>query len=521
MVSAQVHGDFLPDNYISVLQQLKRNASRTPTSLALVSLEIDDSITWKELLDWCSLISQFLQELEIKANDKILVLGENSIENLILYYGIQAYGATYCTINTDINKNHIIEMIDRIEPELIFFEQSLETLPIEEIKNTRKFSFGDRKSCTDLFAKLSCFDHNTFYYLKNNQTDNCVLCFTSGTSAQPKAVIHSFCNYQAIAQHQLERWSLKRNDRILEFRSMSWASAHMISLNPTLLAGATLLLGKKFSRSHLVSWIEKYKPSIIVSVPTVVNMLLERPIENGKKTFESVRFISCSTAPLMADAHRRFEKTYDVELVQLYGMSEGGIIAANTPGEREIGSVGTAGKYQDISIRDSNRKLLGTSEIGEIETLSAQHAKAYLYADGNVELLRGKPLKTGDLGYIDGKGFLRITGRAKDVVIRGGVNISPLEIDSLISQLPGVMQVVTFGVPDPVYGEELVSWVVSAPGHRLTIQDLKCFCAEKLPEQKRPKYIQLVQNIPKNKRGKIDREKAKLDWQTSQRKGNA
>ena len=107
MVSSQVHGDLLPDNYISVFQQLKRNASRAPTSPALVSLEIDDSITWKELLDWCSFVSQFLQELEIKANDKVLVLGENSIENLILYYGIQAFGATYCTINTDINKNHI------------------------------------------------------------------------------------------------------------------------------------------------------------------------------------------------------------------------------------------------------------------------------------------------------------------------------------------------------------------------------------------------------------------------------
>ena len=201
MVSAQVHGDLLPDNYISVLQQLKRNASLTPTSSALVSFEIDDSITWSELLDRCSLISQFLQELEIKANDKVLVLGENSIENLILYYGIQAFGATYCTINTDINKNHIIEMIDRIEPELIFLDHSLETLPIEEIQNTRKFSFRDRKSCTGLFAKLSCFDHNTFNYLKHNQKNNCVLCFTSGTSAQPKGVIHSFCNYQAIAQH--------------------------------------------------------------------------------------------------------------------------------------------------------------------------------------------------------------------------------------------------------------------------------------------------------------------------------
>ena len=290
----------------------------------------------------------------------------------------------------------------------------------------------------------------------------------------------------------------------------------MISLNPAMLSGATLLFAKNFSRSRFVSWIEAHQPTIIVAVPTVVNMLLEQPIQNGKEVFASVRFVSCSTAPLMPDAHRRFEDIYGVELVQLYGMSEGGIVAANAPGTRVIGSVGTAGMYQNITIRDDAGNPLPPGDIGDIETVSAQHAQAYLHAGGDIEVIRGKPLKTGDLGYLDEDGFLRITGRAKDVVIRGGVNISPLEIDALISRHPNVLEAVTFGIPDAVYGENLVSWVTVTTDSNLSADDLTVYCIANLPEAKRPKTITIVGKIPKNSRGKIDRNAAKELWQAAQ-----
>ena len=513
MVVLTAPTDLLPDNYLSISEQLERNVVNSPASDALVSIENGDSITWQELWDWSVRIAQFLRNLGIQKNDRILVVGESTTEHLILYYAIQSFGSTYCTINTDVNYNHLIEMVDRISPKLIFIERGFGSLIIEPKTNRQKFFFEDRRRDTDLFTRLSKLNSKNLYHLENTPNDHCVICFTSGTSAQPKGVIHSFGNYQAIAQHQIERWSLNNNDRILEFRSITWASAHMISLNPTILAGATLLFAKKFSYSRFVNWIGTYSPTIIVAVPTVVNMLLEQPIKNGKEIFKNVRFISCSTAPLMADAHRRFEKIYGVELVQLYGMSEGGIVAANTPGNRKIGSVGTAGMYQKISIRDDNNNLLEPGIVGEIESVSAQHANAYLHAGGETESLRGKPLKTGDLGFFDDEGFIRITGRAKDVIIRGGVNISPLEIDSLISQQPGVLEVVTFGIHDPVYGENLASWVVISPNSKLTATALVLFCNENLPEKKRPKYIELVKEIPKNNRGKIDRKAAKKAWE--------
>jgi acyl-coenzyme A synthetase/AMP-(fatty) acid ligase len=506
----------LPDDYVSLADQIVQNAEDNADAMAFVSVDTGDSISWAELLKWTSRLAHFLRGAGIHANDRVVVLGENSPEHLILYYGIQAYGATYCTINTDINENHLVEMLSRIEPVLVLWHEDLDRDAIGHETVGEWTSFNDRNADTGLFATLSQLGAENPPNTRNEQEDRCVICFTSGTSAQPKGVLHSFSNYQAIAQHQLDRWSLTSDDRILEFRSVSWASAHMISLNATMLSGATLLFAKNFSRSRFVSWIETYQPTIIVAVPTVVNMLLEHPIENGKQVFSSVRFISCSTAPLMPDAHQRFEDIYGVKLVQLYGMSEGGIVAANAPDTRVIGSVGSAGMYQEITIRDNRGSAVPPSEIGDIETVSAQHAQAYLHASGEIEPIRGQPLKTGDLGYLDDNGFLRITGRAKDVIIRGGINISPLEIDAMLSLHPDVIEAVTFGIPDPVYGENLVSWVTVSTDSSLSIVDLDGYCVENLPEAKRPRKIEIVEEIPKNHRDKIDRNAAKDLWQAAQ-----
>jgi acyl-CoA synthetase (AMP-forming)/AMP-acid ligase II len=509
----------LPDDYISLAEQITRNARDKADATAFVSVDTDDNISWADLSIWTGRLAHFLHGAGIHANDRIVVLGENSPEHLILYYGIQAYGATYCTINTAINKNHLVEMLSRIEPTLVLWHEELDRDAIGHGGHGTAgewLSFNDRNTDTGLFAMLSQLESQSPPNARNKQEDRCVICFTSGTSAKPKGVLHSFSNYQAIAQHQLDRWSLTSEDRVLEFRSISWASAHMISLNATMLSGATLLFAKNFSRSRFVSWIETYQPTVIVAVPTVVNMLLEQPIENGKQVFSSVRFLSCSTAPLMPDAHQRFEDIYGVKLIQLYGMSEGGIVAANAPDTRVIGSVGTAGMYQNITIRDDTGNAVLSGEIGDIETVSAQHAQAYLHAGGEIETIRGKPLKTGDLGYLDEDGFLHITGRAKDVIIRGGINISPLEIDALISQHPDVIEAVTFGISDPVYGENLVSWVTVSAASNLSIADLTRYCMENLPDAKRPKTIEIVKEIPKNNRGKIDRNATKELWQLAQ-----
>lgn len=193
-------------------------------------------------------------------------------------------------------------------------------------------------------------------------------------------------------------------------------------------------------------------------------------------------------------------------------MSEGGVVAANRPGARRIGSVGTPGLYQDLQILGPDGQALPPGEIGEIVTISAQHAHAYVHAGGRIEPIRSHSLPTGDLGYMDAGGFVYVTGRAKDVIIRGGVNISPLEIDAVLSAHDDVAEAACFGIPDPVYGESVAGWVTRRPGAALTAEALKAFCVERLPEAKRPVLIEVVETLPRNDRGKIDRNAIRAAW---------
>lgn len=506
----------LPDRVDSIAEQLRANAARSADKAALICVEDGRTLSWHQLADLCARVARFLQDRGIGANDRVAVLGENSIETLILYYGVQALGATWCTVHVEVNNNHLVEMVERIAPRLVLWQDDLDLGAAVIEADDDWIAYGQYDAADGFFSMLPT-DADDIVPV-NQPEDRCVISFTSGTSAQPKGVLHSFCNYQAIAQHQLDRWEMTSDDRVLEFRSFSWASAHMLSLNPVPLAGATLIFAKNFSRSRFVAWLTDYRPTIVIAVPAVINMLLEDPPENASAAFDSVRFVSCSTAPLMPDAHKRFEEIYGVDLVQLYGMSEGGVVAANRPGFRRIGSVGTPGLYQDLRILDPEGEPLPAGEIGEIVTISAQHAHAYLHAGGVLEPIRGRALPTGDLGYIDENGFVHVTGRAKDVIIRGGVNISPLEIDAVLSAHEDVVEAACFGIADPVYGESVAGWVTQRAGADLTVAELSSFCAERLPEAKRPSVIEIVEELPRNDRGKIDRNAISAAW-AAQRKG--
>ena len=220
-----------------------------------------------------------------------------------------------------------------MEPGLVLHDRELDLdgLTAEARRGWIAFVRHDQPSENDgeLFAKLRHLPDTPGIAPVNGPEDICVISFTSGTAAAPKGVMHSFCNYYAIAEHVVERWSLTETDRVLEFRSIGWASAHMLSLNPVLLTGATLLFARHFSNSGFFDWIGNHRPTIVIAVPTVVNMLLERTEEDGD-ALQGLRFISCSTAPLMVEQHRRFEDRYGIPLVQLYGMSEGGVVAAGS-----------------------------------------------------------------------------------------------------------------------------------------------------------------------------------------------
>jgi acyl-CoA synthetase (AMP-forming)/AMP-acid ligase II len=227
----------------------------------------------------------------------------------------------------------------------------------------------------------------------------------------------------------------------------------------------------------------------------------------------SLRFLTSSSAPLAAEDWQRFEDRFGIRVTQGYGSSETGWIAAQ-PGEgRRVGTVGRPLAYHDLRIVDGTGQPTPAGMAGAVELgCFADNAYRYLGEDGTIKVhCRGR-IRTGDLGFLDADGYLHLTGREKEVIIRGGVNISPVEIDSVLMRRPEIIEAATVGIPDALYGEEVVSYVVARPGARLDTDELLRYCAAALPPFKTPKRIVLSDTLPKNARGKLDRKALVGQW---------
>jgi acyl-CoA synthetase (AMP-forming)/AMP-acid ligase II len=502
-----------PPPYRSVLARLRANAAATPDKQALVSIDQGTELTWRQLYEACNQVAAALAARKVKANDRVVVLTDNSLENLILYFGVQAYGATFCTVNVEINREHLQEIVGRLKPTLVLWHDVLDPAFLGVGSPGDWVSFGDWFTARDgFFAEAQAHPGDKETPEVSQPGDIGVICFTSGTSDKPKGVMHSFDNYLLIGEQTKYLWGLSESDRVLEYRSFSWSSSHQICLNPTLASGDTLIFAKKYSQSRFFDWIRTYKPTVVVGIPTVVSMLLNREKSEDDAAVATLHFMSCSTSPLLGDQHREFESRYGIKLIQHYGMSEGGTVGGNRFDRRRIGSVGEPGMLQNLAIIDENGNALPQGESGEIEIGGPQNAYGYLMEDGSVETVRGRRLRTGDLGYLDDDGYLYVTGRAKDLVIRGGVNIAPLEIDNAIAKHPDVFEVATIGIPDKIYGEELVAYVAPRPDSGLTQASVRAHCEAVLPSFKRPRDIILVDDLAHNARGKIDRRAMAERW---------
>jgi acyl-CoA synthetase (AMP-forming)/AMP-acid ligase II len=222
--------------------------------------------------------------------------------------------------------------------------------------------------------------------------------------------------------------------------------------------------------------------------------------------------MSCSTAPLTAEQWLQFEEMYGVKLLQMYGMSEAGWVCGNRTYKNRIGTVGIPALHQEFAIVDADGKPCPPGVEGEVTAGGPHTAVGYLRDDGTIEPIRPNRIKTGDLAIEDPGGFIRITGRIKDLIIRGGVNIAPAEIDEVLLKHSGILEAAAVGVPDKIYGEEVVCYVVAKPGSGLTETSVSRHCEALLPPPKMPKQIFIVADLPKSDRGKVLRDRLREDW---------
>jgi acyl-coenzyme A synthetase/AMP-(fatty) acid ligase len=492
------------------------NAQVVPAKPFIVSIDQDKSITHGEFATAAGRIGHALAQRGIAANDRVALLANNSLEHLAVYLGTLAFGAAICTVHVEMNQIYFEEILTALAPKLVIYEEGLGLEGLAARVPAEWLPLGDWApgGGTGFLAEIAGLPE-TLLPPVGGSRDVASIFYTSGTASKPKGVVCTTAELYDNVVPTAEAFGLGPDDRILDYRSFNWMSAQVLSALGPLARGATLILAKKFSASRFFDWIRDNRVTIAVGNPTVFNMLLSRPADVMRADVPTLRFITSSSAPLMVEQWKRFEERYGIPIAQGYGTSETGWIAGSNERTRRIGSVGRPLPYHRLAIVDGEGRALPAGETGAIE-LGGDPATEYRYLadDGSIRVNAKGRILTGDLGRLDGDGYLYITGRAKDLIIRGGANISPVEIDNVALKLPEIAEAATVGVPDAIYGEEVVLYVRPQPGARLTEAAVLEHCRLHLPHAKMPKRIVFRDSLPKTERGKMDRKALAAEWQS-------
>jgi acyl-CoA synthetase (AMP-forming)/AMP-acid ligase II len=485
-----------------------RHAVERPDAVYVHSIDQDKDLTYGQLRAVSDGLAAVLADAGLAANDRVLMLAENSVEFHALFVGVLRYGATIVTLNVDMHQAHLAEIIDAIQPKIVIVQAGIAPETAAGSRHGRWIEMGTwhPHNGTGLFGDIAARQGGADIRSVAGPSDHGVIFYTSGTVAKPKGVIQShaaaFFNYDATADYL----GLAAGMRVFDCRSFTWLSAQNMALGAPLIAGATTIIARKFSSSRYFDWLKTYDIDIGFVVPTMVNMLLAGPRTVRPGDLPKLKFLTCSSAPLFAEPWQTFEKIFGITLCQSGGSSEGGNTAAHRGKHRKLGTLGPPLKYQTIRIVDDLGAEIPRTGLGEIIVGGGlQQAVGYLNPDGIIEPLPTDGHHTGDLGRIDDDGHLVIVGRKKDLIIRGGINIAPLEIDAALHEIPGVAEAAAAGVPDPVYGEEVVGFVTLSRGATLSSDEIVTHCRSRLPPFKAPKSILILNEIPKNSRGKVDR----------------
>jgi acyl-coenzyme A synthetase/AMP-(fatty) acid ligase len=484
---------------------IARAAARAPDKPWIVSADEGRALSFRALDDISRRIATALAARGLGRNDRVALLANNSIEHLLVYFGVMGYGATICTVHIEMNRNQLDNIFSRLKPKLVLYQNGLGLDDLLTAVAAPKFRLGHWDTAEDesFFAEVARSTPSDIQ-TGAGPDDDAVILFTSGTSTRPKGVVLNYREHLSNIDPTAAGFGITADDRLYDFRSFNWASAQLLGALVPVNRGATLVMSERFSASRFFLHVREHNVTVAAGNPTTINFLLNS--EQNRDPLPSLRFLTSSSAPLTVEEWQRFEQTFGVPIAQGYGQSEAGWIAASPGEQRRFGTVGRPLAYHDLAIVDADGARLAPGQSGHVEIGGfPAHPYRYLAEDGGITVACRGRIRTGDLGQLDAEGFLRLTGREKELIIRGGVNISPLEIDSFLMQRPEVIEVATVGVPDATYGEEVVSYVVTRPGTAIDEAALLRHCGDGLPAFKAPKRIVLCTSLPKTERGKLDR----------------
>ncbi|MGI9025164.1 MAG: AMP-binding protein [Burkholderiaceae bacterium] len=335
-----------------------------------------------------------------------------------------------------------------------------------------------------------------------------LLMYTSGTTGIPKGVMLTQSNLAANAQAISAEHALTRDDRVLAVLPLYHINAFVVAMLAPLACGGSVALTPKFSAARFWAQADETRCTWINVVPTIISYLLEGSVPARAATAQ-IRFCRSASAALAPEHHRAFEQTFGIDIIETMGLTETAAPAFSNPlaaNERRIGSVGRASGCE-ARIIDSELRELPDGTTGELVIRGPNVMRGYYKNDEGTRasFTRDGWLRTGDLGHREPDGFFFVTGRIKELIIKGGENIAPREIDEALLAHPAVLEAAAVGLPDRHYGQEIVACVVLREGERCSESELRDFCMLHLGRYKTPKTIRFVTELPRGPSGKVQR----------------
>ncbi|KXF76611.1 malonyl-CoA synthase [Paramesorhizobium deserti] len=462
--------------------------------------------TYGDLLEWSGRLANTLVAAGVEPGDRVAVQVEKSPEALMLYLACLRAGAVYLPLNTAYTLAELDYFIGDAEPRLVIVSpKAAEGIRAIALKYGAKVETLDAAGGGSLLARAAEAD-SEFEDVARGPDDLAAILYTSGTTGRSKGAMLTHDNLLSNALTLKDHWRFTPADRLIHALPIFHTHGLFVATNVILMTGASMFFLPKFDPDKVLSLMPK--ATAMMGVPTFYVRLLQHDGLNRDAAARMRLFISGS-APLLAETHRAFRERTGHAILERYGMTETNMNTSNPyDGERIAGTVGFPLPGVELRVVDPETgTLLPGEETGMIEVRGPNVFKGYwrMPEKTRAEFREDGFFITGDLGKVDARGYVHIVGRGKDLVISGGYNIYPKEVESEIDQLPGVVESAVIGVAHPDFGEGVTAVVVRQPGSDLDEKDILDALKDRLARYKQPKRIIFVNDLPRNTMGKVQK----------------
>ncbi len=484
-----------------------------PADLQSTAIETADTAaplyySWADLERGTAMMANLLASMGLPPASRIAVQTEKSVEALMLYLAVLRAGHVFLPLNTAYQAAEIEYFIGNAQPAVVVCagRNFGWVSKIAFAAGTRHvYTLDDDRSGTLL--DRAAFQPTTHTPVQRGADDLAAILYTSGTTGRSKGAMLTHGNLLSNAQVLKSAWGWQPDDVLLHALPIFHVHGLFVASHGALLAGAKMIWFSRFEPRAVTARLPQ--ATVFMGVPTLFVRLLAEP-SFGQHACRHMRLFVSGSAPLLQETFKEFQQRSGHTILERYGMSETVMLTSNPyrpESARRGGTVGPALPGVGVRVRSDKGMPLATGEIGNIEVKGPNVFKGYWKMPEKTadEFTTDLWFKTGDVGRIDSDGYVTIVGRSKDLIISGGYNVYPAEIEDVINGLPGVAESAVVGVPHPDFGEAVVAVVVAKAGYTLQGTDITQLLKSQIANFKVPKLVDVVADLPRNAMGKVQK----------------